>query len=468
MINKKLYLFDKRIFNPYKNSNVELNLSKAIKEKKIFLEEDKPWEIRFDNSYPNVFYDDIEKIYRCYYHTFTYDTESSDYTKEEKLNLQYKPKHNRIVSLCYAESKDGINWIKPNLGLVEFNGDKNNNIIGHYLHGTSILFDKHELDDNKRYKLFTKIDYGNYMNFIAVAFSKDGIHFDKFIRINGFNPMADTHNHIIYDEKINRYILITRTWRDSLRLPCLSISEDFINWTDTREIMNVSEYENQIYSMPIFLDEDYILGLASIYHEGDQLDENYDTVDLTLTYSYRYNGWNFVNKNQHLIERGKGKYGDGEFDNGCIYASAPIVIDNKIYFYYMGGNGQHTNFRETSLSRAYISKDKYAYWTNKRANIPGTLHTTGFVFLTDHIYLTCEIEENGYVDIEMINKSNENIVHKVKMSKVSKDKFKLEFPFNYDKEVFFLKFNLINAKLYCIEGEFDVITKGFDTALFRG
>ncbi len=30
--------------------------------------------------------------------------------------------------MCYAESKDGIHWTKPNLGLVEFNGNKNNNI----------------------------------------------------------------------------------------------------------------------------------------------------------------------------------------------------------------------------------------------------------------------------------------------------------------------------------------------------
>src|SRR5690606_33789897 len=30
---------------------------------------------------------------------------------------------------CYAESKDGIHWVKPNLGLVEFKGSKENNII---------------------------------------------------------------------------------------------------------------------------------------------------------------------------------------------------------------------------------------------------------------------------------------------------------------------------------------------------
>ena len=30
---------------------------------------------------------------------------------------------------CYAESEDGINWTKPNVGLIEFNGSKDNNIV---------------------------------------------------------------------------------------------------------------------------------------------------------------------------------------------------------------------------------------------------------------------------------------------------------------------------------------------------
>ena len=30
---------------------------------------------------------------------------------------------------CYAESRDGIHWTKPELGQHEFNGSKRNNII---------------------------------------------------------------------------------------------------------------------------------------------------------------------------------------------------------------------------------------------------------------------------------------------------------------------------------------------------
>jgi hypothetical protein len=34
-----------------------------------------------------------------------------------------------IFRLCYAESNDGINWVKPNLGLYEYEGSRANNII---------------------------------------------------------------------------------------------------------------------------------------------------------------------------------------------------------------------------------------------------------------------------------------------------------------------------------------------------
>ena len=33
------------------------------------------------------------------------------------------------LSVCLAESRDGIHWVRPELGMVEFQGSKKNNII---------------------------------------------------------------------------------------------------------------------------------------------------------------------------------------------------------------------------------------------------------------------------------------------------------------------------------------------------
>ena len=63
--------------------------------------------------------------------------------------------------MCYAESKDGITWAKPDLGLVEFNGSNKNNIcqiegepysmtrVNDFL---SVLYEPDEPDPAKRYK----------------------------------------------------------------------------------------------------------------------------------------------------------------------------------------------------------------------------------------------------------------------------------------------------------------------------
>jgi len=63
--------------------------------------------------------------------------------------------------MCYAESKDGVTWSKPELGLVEFNGDKKNNIC--LIEGTpfsltrvndflSVLHEPEDPDPSRRYK----------------------------------------------------------------------------------------------------------------------------------------------------------------------------------------------------------------------------------------------------------------------------------------------------------------------------
>ncbi len=64
--------------------------------------------------------------------------------------------------MCYAESTDGVHWTKPELGLDEFNGSKNNNIclikgepfsltrVNDFL---SVLHDPSDPDPAKRYKV---------------------------------------------------------------------------------------------------------------------------------------------------------------------------------------------------------------------------------------------------------------------------------------------------------------------------
>ena len=75
---------------------------------------DQPWEGNAVN-YVTVFQDG--ELYRMYYRgaDVQYDKDG------------YRETHREVY--CYAESKDGIHWTKPKLGLFDFNGSKDNNIV---------------------------------------------------------------------------------------------------------------------------------------------------------------------------------------------------------------------------------------------------------------------------------------------------------------------------------------------------
>ena len=80
----------------------------------VVIVQDQPWE-GSSSHYMTVFKDG--DLYRMYYRG-----SNVIYTPEG-----YHDSHREVV--CYAESKDGIRWTKPNLGLVSFGGSKKNNII---------------------------------------------------------------------------------------------------------------------------------------------------------------------------------------------------------------------------------------------------------------------------------------------------------------------------------------------------
>jgi len=87
----------------------------------------------------------------------------------------------KYTVLCYATSRDGVTWEKPNLGLVEFNGSKNNNIVDFpepLLWSTAaVLHDPEDPDPARRFKLaYEGGTAANPAVVFRVAFSPDGLH----------------------------------------------------------------------------------------------------------------------------------------------------------------------------------------------------------------------------------------------------------------------------------------------------
>ena len=113
-IGSRLELFVDNYLIDHLGGNAELRLNHP-EPKEIVIVHDEPWEGN-GSGYHSIFKDGNK--YRMYYKAWKtiVDCARAD-----------------CLFGCYAESDDGIHWIKPNLGLYEFQGTKNNNIV--FIHG---------------------------------------------------------------------------------------------------------------------------------------------------------------------------------------------------------------------------------------------------------------------------------------------------------------------------------------------
>lgn len=115
---KKYLMLDRRLLSPQAMENVRMEVSRPVKDAahNPLFTQDQPWEVRIDNGYPNVLYDEEAGLYRCYYTLFIEDEDSrlADRAGAEQAGLysQARP----CSRLAYAQSRDGIHWEKPSLG----------------------------------------------------------------------------------------------------------------------------------------------------------------------------------------------------------------------------------------------------------------------------------------------------------------------------------------------------------------
>lgn len=125
---KQLFIDDLFLKQP---KQVRLRMHPARKTGERTLEPSQPWENASLNWFSVMRHDDKFRLwYECY------DVEGWPTTND--------------TSFCYAESLDGIRWVKPNLGLFNYHGSTNNNILfremgppGAYsrVHGAGVFLD---------------------------------------------------------------------------------------------------------------------------------------------------------------------------------------------------------------------------------------------------------------------------------------------------------------------------------------
>ncbi len=147
----------------------------------------------------------------------------------------------------YAESDDGINWVKPSLGIFTFNGSCDNNIIWD-LQVASVFSDREEEDPDKRYKA---IGFCRRYRGIFLLTSPDGIHWDDSDHLD---PVVRRSNegtfNVTYDRAASLYRAYSIQRFDDVhkrRVICYSESPSLAGpWKDSYPILEPSSWDDEI------------------------------------------------------------------------------------------------------------------------------------------------------------------------------------------------------------------------------
>lgn len=417
--------------------------------------EDKPWEPRFDNVYANVIYDVEDKLYKCWYNPFIIDERVTD-TPPEKRNPDYcnymdvKP-NAREMGLCYACSTDGIHWEKPDLGLIEFDGNKHNNILMRRVNGAGVFKDARETDPSRRYKMFF---CGEPQ--MTVAFSADGLHWDEPLPIPQVEAHG-THPNAFWAETLGKYVGITRQHDRNIRLVTRTESPDFVQWTPDESILEGPSPYLQAHDMIVFPTCGIYIGMLGmmVYPEDSQIDVK-QHVELawspdTVQWYPIQEGVPFIGHTSSETE----SYGTTPYDWGTIFPSAPIFLDDEVRIYYGAGDGYFFNWRSGYLALATLRPDGWAGYEPIATDIPAVITTQPLTFDGTSIGVTADVSDGGSVRVAILDKSGNLLVSSQLIHSTVTD-FRMKWDPSQDlanlrgKEIR-LKFQLHNAKLYAFQ-----------------
>ena len=223
--------------------------------REIVLVCDRPWEGNGLN-YVTVFRDG--DVYKMYYRGGDYDRGCD-------------PTHEQVY--CYAESRDGVEWTRPNLGLVEFAGSKENNILltekdkelGYICHNFSPFLDTNPAAPAaERYKA---IGGGP----LVAMVSPDGLRWKKasatpIVTVGDF----DSQNLAFWDAVRGEYRAYHRKFRDGRDVMTETSKTFFDGWTEPVFLEYTPSRGGELYTnqvTPYHRAPHYYLGFPTRYED---------------------------------------------------------------------------------------------------------------------------------------------------------------------------------------------------------
>ena len=261
---------------------------------------------------------------------------------------------------CYATSKDGIKWEKPNLGMYEYKGSRDNNILPNS--PSHVVYTPWEKDPAKRYQGFG--GGGGYHSYS----SPDGLHWKK----ESTEPVisgGDT-SHFYWDPHTKLFRCTVKGGggvSDSvggLRRRVVGFSEtaDPMKFPPLRMIMAPDDIDDlwckqdtvqrtHFYACHVLPYETMYLGMLEIYRAAEPEGYFHGPLWLELVSSRDGMHWNRAEQDPTIRQiyslqdtsrpplLNIGKY--REFDAGMVIAPLPLLVGDELWLFYSGYDELH-------------------------------------------------------------------------------------------------------------------------------
>ncbi len=416
-------------------NNIALKMHEPIRKGSV-LECDAPWEGEHSGYGKIVF--DGEK-YRYYYR---------GYGANDGV---WRSEHGDHGVWCVAYSYDGKHFEKPRIGLYEYNGSFDNNIVmmieDTVIDNFSIMLDENpDCPPDAKYKAITGYRHNNEnVKYLGCYKSADGILFE-FLGDIPVKGRFDSMNILFYDKDIKKYRLYMRDYHPldeensieyehekHVRDIRLCLSDDFINWTEP-QLLDYGEddkLELQLYTNNImkYHRADIFLGLPTRYIDRspdavnyrylpdirgfrDHIIEKHGRCGTAMTETMLMisrDGYRFKRTREAFftsgIENGENwVYGDGYFTYGMIETESDFEGEpNELSLYV----GRGFRARPISFERYTLRMDGFFSW---RAEFEeGEIITKPFTVDASGLSVNFASSALGYLQIEVLDANGNNI-----------------------------------------------------------
>lgn len=332
-----------------------------------------------------VLFDPQTRLYKMWYGVF------DEHAYKNKLPFSY--------NICYAESKDGIVWEKPELGLFDSRkriSPQNNAIkLGREkTGGIDVEFNPRAKSPQMRF-----IAIHNDSGGVFVSYSKDGKTFNCSFDHPAVWYHSDTHNNIVYDEVRDRWLMFVRPRayagndlpKVGRRRVAVKESADMVSWTHERTVLVPEEDDpDYFYAMTVFRRGDLFFGQLQLY----------ETVHHHLYFELVWSGdglnWHRLPQSDQRIFLNIGS--QDAWDKGMVSLfEKPVLVGDVMRFYYSGQDKAHDGFGIYGIGMATTKRDRLI-GVRSLPNSPGRVLTRPIVVNGD-LFINAQVK--GEVRVEV-------------------------------------------------------------------